>query len=84
LVHAVGQAAEEPVHTKGAQEGLPAEPAETGEQVPTLPARSQASQAPPHAVLQQTPSTQLPEAQALAAEQAPPLVFLGTQAPASQ
>ena len=35
-------------------------PAATGLQVPALPATSQASQAPVHAVSQQTPSTQLP------------------------
>ncbi len=52
--------------------------------VPTLPAWLQESQAPPHAVLQQTPSTQLPLPHWLAAEQVAPFVFLGTQAPASQ
>jgi hypothetical protein len=35
----------------------------TGEQVPTLPATSQAAQASVHAESQQTPSTQFPEAQ---------------------
>ena len=35
-------------------------PAATGPQVPALPATLQASQEPPHAELQHTPSTQLP------------------------
>jgi hypothetical protein len=52
--------------------------------VPTLPATLQASQEPPHAVLQQTPSTQLPLPHWLAAEHVAPLVFLGTHAPALQ
>ncbi len=59
-------------------------PAATGLHVPTLPATLHASQAPPQAVLQHTPSTQLPLPHWLAAEQVAPFVFLGTQAPASQ
>ena len=43
--------------------GLPVEPPAASEQVPTAPARLQASQAPAHAVSQQTESTQLPEMQ---------------------
>jgi hypothetical protein len=39
---------------------VPVLPAATGEQVPTLPGTLQESQAPLHAVSQQTPSTQLP------------------------
>jgi hypothetical protein len=52
--------------------------------VPTLPATLQASQELPHAVLQHTPSTQLPLPHWLAAEHVAPLVFLGTHAPALQ
>jgi hypothetical protein len=80
----VPQLAEEPVHTYGPQEGLPALPEATGPHVPMLPATLQASQAPPHAVLQQTPSTQLPLPHWLLAVQEVALVFLGTQAPALQ
>jgi hypothetical protein len=43
-----------------------------------------ASHAPPQAVLQQTPSTQLPLPHWLAAEQVVPFVFLGTQVPPLQ
>jgi hypothetical protein len=47
--------------------------------VPTEPVTLQASQAPPQAVLQQTPSTQLPEPHWLAAVHVTPLGFLATQ-----
>jgi hypothetical protein len=43
-----------------------------------------ASQAPPHAVLQQTPSTQLPLAHSPAPAQLEPFVFFATQAPPEQ
>jgi hypothetical protein len=43
-----------------------------------------ASQEPPQAVLQQTPSTQLPLPHWLAVEHAVPLPSLGTQAPPLQ
>ena len=66
------------------QLGTPVLPALTKVQVPTVPARLQASHAPPQAVLQQTPSTQLPEVHSLAAAQAVPLAFFATQAPAEQ
>jgi hypothetical protein len=59
-------------------------PDATGLQVPALPATLQASQEPPHAVLQHTPSTQLPLPHWLAALHVPPLVFLGTQTPPPQ
>jgi hypothetical protein len=59
-------------------------PCATGLHVPTLPATLQASQELPHAVLQHTPSTQLPLPHWLAAEHVAPLVFLGTHAPALQ
>jgi hypothetical protein len=53
--------------------------------VPTLPRTLQASQAPPpHAVLQHTPSTQLPLPHWLEAEHVAPLVFRGTHTPALQ
>ncbi len=75
-----GQVADRPEQRPGAHEGLPAEPAGLLAQVPTLPARSQASQAPAQAVLQHTPSTQLPLTHAFAAAQVAPGAFLGTQA----
>jgi hypothetical protein len=56
----------------------------TATQVPTLPETSQAWHWPPQAVLQQTPSTQLPLPHWLAAVHAPPLASLGTHAPALQ
>jgi hypothetical protein len=84
LVQAVGQEAEEPLHTNGAQVGLPALPEATGLHVPTLPATLHASQEPLHAVLQQTPSAQLPLPHWLAAEQVAPADFFGSQVPALQ
>jgi hypothetical protein len=56
----------------------------TSVQVPTLPATSQAWHWLPQALLQQTPSTQLPLPHWLAAVQAWPLLLFGTQAPALQ
>ena len=53
-------------------------------QVPTLPAWLQASHDPPHAVLQQTPSTQLPLPHWLEAEHVVPLDSFGTHAPSLQ
>jgi hypothetical protein len=49
-----------------------------------LPGTLQASHAPPQAVLQQTPSTQLPLPHSLAAVQLVPLVSLATQTPPLQ
>jgi hypothetical protein len=56
----------------------------TATQVPTEPETSQAWHWPPHAVLQQTPSTQLPLPHWFAAVQAPPFPILGVHAPALQ
>jgi hypothetical protein len=74
-VQAEGHEADEPLHTYGAHEGVPTLPADTGLHVPTLPARLQASHEPPQAVLQHTPSTQLPLPHSLAAVQVAPLAF---------
>jgi hypothetical protein len=60
-------------------DGLPVLPAVRTAQVPTEPVRLQASQAPPQAVLQHTPSTQLPEVHSLLAAHVAPLDFLLTQ-----
>ena len=60
--------------------GVPA----TAVQVPTLPDTSQAWHWPLQAWLQQTPSAQLPLPHWLAAVQAWPSAFFGTQAPALQ
>ena len=57
----------------------------TAVQVPSLPVTSQASHCPSQAVLQQSPSTQLPLAHWLFDVQRPgPLAFWGTQVPAAQ
>ena len=64
--------------------GLPELYIGLGLHVPTLPARLQASHESPHAVLQQTPSTQLPLAHWLAAEHVGPMGFLGTHDPELQ
>ncbi len=56
----VEQVVLDPSQRYGEQDGLPAEPSGTTEQVPSLPASSQASQLSPQAVLQQYPSTQFP------------------------
>jgi hypothetical protein len=71
-----GQEAEAPEHKYGVQDGLPALAAATLAQVPseTAPdAMEQASQAPPHAVLQHTELTQFPEVHCGPDEQATPL-----------
>ena len=68
----LGQFAEDPLQTYGAHDGLPALPVAIGLQVPTFPATLQASHESPQAVLQQTPSTQLPLSHSLAAEQVAP------------
>ncbi len=52
----------------------------TLEQVPTKPAMLQASQLPLHAVLQQTPSTQLPLVHWLLPVHAVPFASFATQA----
>jgi hypothetical protein len=74
-----GHDAAVPLHTYGEQLGLPVEPALMLVQVPKEPVRLQASQAPAQAVLQQRPSTQLPEVHWLAAEQVAPFDCLATQ-----
>ena len=56
-------------------------PVATGLHVPTLPVWLQESQALPQAVLQHTPSTQLPLPHWLAALHTAPLVSFATQAP---
>jgi hypothetical protein len=60
--HDVGQLAELPPQTNGVQLGAPVAPAAAITQVP--PAPVQLSQAPAHAVVQQTLSAQNPEAHA--------------------
>jgi hypothetical protein len=50
-------------------------------QVPRLPARLQARQGPVHVVLQQRPSTQLPEAHSQPKEHVAPLDFSATHVP---
>ena len=75
-----GQEFEVPEQTRGAQLGLPLEPAGTLEQVPTLPVRLQASHAPAQVEAQHTASTQLPETHSLSALQEVPRIFRGTQA----
>ena len=75
-MQALGQDTEEPLHTQEPHEGLlPALPDATGLHVPSLPPKLQASQEPPHAVLQQKPSTQVPLMHWADTVQAPPLGF---------
>jgi hypothetical protein len=64
-VHELGQLPSVPLHRNGEQLGDPAAPAPTGTQVP--PAPLQVSQPPPHALAQQTPSAQKPDAQVVPA-----------------
>jgi hypothetical protein len=54
----------------------------TGVQAPTWPGTSQASQAPPQARSQQTPSTQVPDAHCPSPPQASPARCFATQMPA--
>jgi hypothetical protein len=75
----VGQDVPLPLHTKGAQVGVPLDPAGLGLHVPTRPVTLQASQAPPQVLLQHTPSAHIPLVHSLAAEQAVPLFFFGWQ-----
>jgi hypothetical protein len=62
-------------------------PVVTGAQVPSVPpvfAAEHAMQVPVHAVLQQTPSTQLPFVHSALAEHVAPSACFGTQAPLEQ
>lgn len=62
LAQLVGQVALVPLHAYEPQLGFaPMPPAESTVHVPLEPARSQRSQPPAQAPLQQTPSTQLPD-----------------------
>jgi hypothetical protein len=70
----VGQERLEPLHTYGAQAGLPGLPELEVMQLPV----EQLPQGP-HALLQQMLPTQLPEMHALLAEQACPSAALGVQ-----
>ena len=75
-----GQLAAAPLHTYGVHDGLPVAPAGALVQVPTPPSppvRLQASQAPAQALLQHTPSTQLPLEHSTAAEQGVPAGKVG-------
>jgi hypothetical protein len=54
-------------------------PAGTGEHEPTCPATLQAAQAPVHESLQQTPSTQKPDAHSPPPAQEAPFACCGTQ-----
>ena len=79
----VGQLEAAPLHTYCPHAGS-AVPAGEFLHVPTLPARVQVSHELPHALLQHTPSTQLPLPHWLVAEHTEPLACLGTHAPALQ
>jgi hypothetical protein len=59
-------------------------PASAGVHVPMLPTCAHVMQLPPQAVLQHTPSTQLPLAHWLAPVHAVPLLSFGTHEPAGQ
>lgn len=72
------------VHVYGAHDGLPGAPKPLAEQVPTLPTMLQASHAPPHAVLQHTPSMQLPLRHDAPTVQLAPFARLPTHMPPVQ
>jgi hypothetical protein len=55
-----------------------------GVHVPTLPDTAHDWHVPPHALLQQTPSTHCPDAHSAPAAQDRPLAFFATQAPPLQ
>lgn len=59
-------------------------PKAAGAQVPSVPALSQRSHGPVHALSQQRPSEQKPVAQALAAVQVVPFASFGTHVPELQ
>ena len=85
VTHDDGHAALAPLHTNGAHEGLPAPLTSAHTPLVAAPyATVHASQAPAHAVLQQTPSTQLPEEHCAVAEQPVPFACLAMQAPPEQ
>jgi hypothetical protein len=84
VVQAEGQEAPPPLHTYAPHEGLPVLPSGKAVQMPTVPGRAQESQAPSHAVLQQTPFTHWPEPHSLVPEQLVPLDSLGAHWPALQ
>jgi hypothetical protein len=81
LKHVEGQPALTPLQRKGVQLGLPAEPSDSGLQVPMLPLRLQASQAAPQAVVQQTPSAQKPLWHCRAEVQTVPFACLAAHCP---
>ena len=70
-----------PSHTVAPQADSGSRPRGWLRHVPCEPATLHAWQLPPHAVLQQTPSTQAPETQALAALHPAPLASFKMQAP---
>jgi hypothetical protein len=76
-LHEDGHEALPPLHTKGAHDGLPADPPATLTHVPTDPETLHASHAPLQAALQQTPSTQLPLVHELLLLHATPLASFG-------
>jgi hypothetical protein len=78
MVQVEGHAELLPLHTNGEHEGLPDAPAVLLAQMPTEPAMLQASHAPPHALLQHTPSTQNPLVHALLPLHAVPLPSFAT------
>src|SRR4051794_3273355 len=84
----VGQSAEEPSQTYGWQVGAPGSPAATSEQVPSEPARSQRTQAPAQALLQQMLPVALgthdPLAHSPVALQLSPSVSLAVHSPLPQ
>ena len=81
-MHAAGHAALAPLHKNAPQVGLPAEPADTLAQVPSLtaPAATEhASHEPAHALLQHTPSEQWIDVHSWLPAHAVPLVLSAWQ-----
>ena len=82
MVHPPGQVVFVPLHRYGEHVGEPAYPVGAGVQVPGVALHT--SQDAEHAVLQQYPSTQFPEAHAALRVHGEPAESVATQPPPSQ
>ncbi len=81
----MGQSLKVPLHTTAPpQAGLPGSPEPAGLQVPALPLRSQRSQLPLQAWLQQTPSAQKFDWHSALEPQLAPVTLSATQLPLRQ
>ena len=80
LLHEVGQVLSVPSQTYWPQP-VPADPAVTGEQIPSSPESAHESQPSAHVALQQTPSAQIPDVHCRLSAQVAPLFCAGAQVP---